>query len=88
MQFTVENLRRILESSSGMAEDLDWASPQALETPFSEFGYDSLALLEFVGRVQLEYGVEMPDDAVVVITSPAAALRYINQRLDADSRSR
>jgi act minimal PKS acyl carrier protein len=88
MQFTVQDLRRILESSSGVAEGVDWATPQALETPFEEFGYDSLALLEFAAHVQQEYGVEMPDDAVVIMKSPAAALGYINRRLDAQSRSR
>jgi act minimal PKS acyl carrier protein len=81
MPFTTKDLQRILESSSGVAEGVDWEDPATMNKPFTELGYDSLALLELAARVQQEYGVHMPDDSVVLMTDPAAALDYLNQRL-------
>ncbi len=78
-QFTVRDLRRILESCSGVVEEVDWDSVGILDTPFEEFGYDSLALLEFAAWVQREYRVRIPDDAALTIKTPRAALDYINQ---------
>ena len=86
-EFTLQDLRRILETSSGVVDDIDWTDDGTVQTPFSELGYDSLALLEAAARVQQEYGIEMPDDPVLKMSTPAAALDYINQRLGAESRS-
>jgi acyl carrier protein len=80
-ELTLEHLRKILESSSGEAEDFDWASTQALDTPFDEIGYDSLALLEVSARVQQMSGVKIPDDAVHEMKTPRKALTYLNERL-------
>jgi acyl carrier protein len=50
------------------------------DTPFSECGIDSLALLELVSEVQRLYGVEIPDDDVESISSIADIARYLSKR--------
>jgi aromatase len=79
-EFTIDDLRRMLPTSSGDAGDLDAA---ALDTPFTDLGYDSLALLELSSRVGREHGVPVPDDAVQRMTTPRAALDYVNGLLGA-----
>ncbi len=81
MPFMTQDLRRILESRSGVAEGVDWDNPATMDKSFSDLGYDSLALLELAACVQHEYGVRMPDDSVVLMTDPAAAVDYINHRI-------
>ncbi|HLK01033.1 MAG TPA: acyl carrier protein, partial [Streptosporangiaceae bacterium] len=78
--FTITELGRILEASSGAADGVDWASAATLDVPFEELGYDSLALLELCARVQQEYEVQIPDDAVSEMRTPRSAVGYVNER--------
>jgi minimal PKS acyl carrier protein len=80
-EVTLLDLKRLLESQAGRAEGVDWDSSATLGIPFEEIGYDSLALLDLTALVQREYGVRIPDDAVWEMTSPGAALDYINNRI-------
>ncbi|MEW1584732.1 phosphopantetheine-binding protein [Micromonospora vinacea] len=80
-QLTLDDLRRILETSSGVVEQTDWTDPATLDAPFDDLGYDSLALLELAARVQQEYEVRIPDDAVSIMKTPRLAVDYVNQRL-------
>ncbi|HEY8374500.1 MAG TPA: acyl carrier protein [Pseudonocardiaceae bacterium] len=77
-QFTLDDLRRILKSAAG--DDGATLDGDVLDTEFADLGYDSLALLELAGHVQREYGVPMPDDAPQHMTTPRAALDYVNAR--------
>jgi minimal PKS acyl carrier protein len=80
-EFTLADLRRILEETSGVAEDADWQSADIEDTPFEDLGYDSLALLEMCAKVQNEQQVPIPDDAIIDMKTPRAALSYLNRRL-------
>lgn len=79
-EFTLADLRRVLEESSGVAEGADWQSADIQDTPFEELGYDSLALLEMCARVQDEQQVPIPDEAIIDMKTPRAALAYLNRR--------
>ena len=83
-ELTLNDLRKILEESSGEAEDFDWDRADTLDTPFDEIGYDSLALLEVTARVQQEFKVRIPDEAVHEMKTPREALAYLNGRLSAE----
>jgi minimal PKS acyl carrier protein len=80
-EFTLKDLRRIMEGAAGVADGVDWDAPGTLTTAFEEIGYDSLALLEFAARVQKEYQVPIPNGVVEVLATPAAALAYVNDHL-------
>ncbi len=74
---TLTDLTRMLRESAGEEEGVD-LDGDVIDTPFIELGYDSLALLQVIGEIQREYGVEIPDDAVVDAETPRALLDLIN----------
>jgi act minimal PKS acyl carrier protein len=76
--FTLTDLQRILESSSGAADGADWASPEILHLTFDQVGYDSLALLEMAAVIDQEYGARIPDDAIPDLKTPQLVLDYVN----------
>ncbi|BAU83986.1 acyl carrier protein [Streptomyces laurentii] len=74
---TLADLTRMLRESAGEEEGID-LDGDVIDTPFMELGYDSLALLQVIGEIQREYGIEIPDDAVVDAETPGALLALIN----------
>ncbi|MFG2524669.1 acyl carrier protein [Streptomyces sp. NPDC048527] len=74
---TLADLTRMLRESAGEEEGVD-LDGDVIDTPFIELGYDSLALLQVIGEIQREYGVSIPDDAVVDAETPGALLALIN----------
>lgn len=75
---TLDDLTRLLRESAGEEEGID-LDGDILDTEFLDLGYDSLALLQVTGRIQREYGIELPDDAVADAETPRALLDLINQ---------
>lgn len=71
------DLTRLLRESAGEEEGVD-LDGDVLDTDFLELGYDSLALLQVIGRIQREYGVEIPDDAAADAETPRALLDLVN----------
>ncbi|MFI6152967.1 acyl carrier protein [Kitasatospora sp. NPDC051170] len=76
-ELTLTDLTRMLRECAGEEEGID-LDGDVIDTPFIELGYDSLALLQVIGQVQREYGVIIPDDAVVDAETPRALLQLIN----------
>lgn len=74
---TLADLTRMLRESAGEEEGVD-LDGDVIDTPFMELGYDSLALLQVIGEIQREYGIDIPDDAVVDAETPGALLALIN----------
>ncbi|MFS0694549.1 acyl carrier protein [Streptomyces nitrosporeus] len=74
---TLADLTRMLRESAGEEEGID-LDGDVIDTPFMELGYDSLALLQVIGQIQREYGIEIPDDAVVDAETPGALLALVN----------
>jgi minimal PKS acyl carrier protein len=81
-EFTLAEFKRILCATGG---ESDAMHGDILNRTFDELGYDSLALLNFAGRVAEEYGVEIPDDVVRDFSTPRTAIVYIDGRLKAES---
>ncbi len=81
-EFTLDDLRRIMRACAGEAE-AGVLDGEIADIPFSELGYDSLALLETVSRVGQEFGTSIPDGAVTEIITPRVAVEYFNAHLRA-----
>lgn len=77
LHITMAELASMLRESAGEEEGID-LDGDVLDTPFIQLGYDSLALLQVIGRIQRESGVRIPDDAVVDAETPRALLEVIN----------
>ncbi|MBB5118907.1 hypothetical protein AF335_07125 [Streptomyces eurocidicus] len=74
---TLDDLHRILAACGGASED--WpAGEDVHDRPFQELGYDSLALMEAAVRIENEFGVPVPDDAIPLLTSPRDVLDLVN----------
>lgn len=76
-EFTIDHLARILREGAGETEPIDWTGG-ALATPFTELGYDSIALLETAGRVALEFGARIDDDELPALETPQQFIDHVN----------
>ncbi len=79
-QFTVDDLRTILRAAAG-EEDGTTPDTDILDLSFEDLGYDSIALLETAGRIQREFGVELPDSLVTDARTPRVLIDAVNERL-------
>jgi minimal PKS acyl carrier protein len=76
---TLSELTALLRECAGDPEEgMDLTSEEALDTPFLEFGYDSLALLQVTGVIKRERGIALSDDAVVEAETPRLLMKIIN----------
>ena len=78
--FSLDDLREIMRQSAGVEAGVD-LDADITDVEFIELGYDSLALLELAIQVKRKYGVSIPDDDVVDMTTPRIAVEYINRQL-------
>jgi act minimal PKS acyl carrier protein len=81
-EFTIVDLKRIMRDCAGVDESIDLDGDIG-DAEFAGLGYDSLALLEIQARVQQEFGVAMPDEALEHMTTPNGAVAYVNRRMKA-----
>lgn len=77
--FTFDDLSDIMrqvdaDSGAGLTD-------AALDRTFDELDFDSLAVLEIATHIQQTTGLAIPDEAVAEMTTPRAALEYVNQHL-------
>ncbi|MDW4905905.1 phosphopantetheine-binding protein [Streptomyces sp. ADMS] len=79
--FTLDDLRRVMRAAVGVDDSVDLDSDIAA-TEFTDLGYDSLALLEIVGKIEKEYGTSVPEEAVADLTTPGRLAEYVSGRLN------
>ncbi|MFC0436767.1 acyl carrier protein [Kutzneria buriramensis] len=77
-RITLADLRQILVESAG--ED-DLLLGDIEHTPFAELGYDSLALIETAALIKQRFGVQIADDAIAGLATPAEVLDLVNGTL-------
>ena len=80
-ELTLTGLTAILRECAG-EDDNSTLRGDILDTTFSDLGYDSIAVLETAGRIQVEYGVVLADDVVVEAGTPRRLLALVNRSLD------
>nr|WP_198408962.1 acyl carrier protein [Micromonospora maris] len=81
-ELTLADLTRILRAAGG-EDDPETLQGDILDVPFTDLGYDSLAMLETVSRIEREFDLSLPDDLVPEMPTPRIALDTINSRLRA-----
>lgn len=72
----LDALMDVLQSCAG--QPAAGFEDRTLNTPFSDLGYDSLALLECAGRLESEHGVQLSDDALSELRTPHDLLALVN----------
>ena len=78
--FGLEDLKRLLTSDSNTGDGSE-ITESSLTDEFTELGYDSLALLELVSKVEREFGIKLPDDALENMLTPKSTVDYISARI-------
>ncbi|WP_329564297.1 acyl carrier protein [Kitasatospora sp. NBC_01266] len=71
------DLTRLLRECAGEDEAVD-LDGDVLDVSFYELGYDSLAILQVTGRIQRDYGIELPEEAIGAET-PREFLAAVHQ---------
>ncbi|MER7794443.1 acyl carrier protein [Streptomyces sp. NPDC097640] len=79
-RMTLSELTALLRECAGEDETVD-LDGDVLDTPFTDLNYDSLAVLQTVGRIEREYGVTLADDTVAEAVTPRLLLQYVNAGL-------
>jgi act minimal PKS acyl carrier protein len=77
---SIDDFTRILRESAGEDEAVDLSGDIA-DVPFTDLGYDSLALLEVAGRITRDYGVALPDEDLDGAQTPRAFVDLVNSAL-------
>jgi act minimal PKS acyl carrier protein len=78
--FTATELKDIMLSTADESNvpDLDG---DFLDVPFLDLDFDSLAVLEIATRVQQEYHLAIPDEAVADLITPRDVLTFVAGQL-------
>ncbi|MCX4906882.1 acyl carrier protein [Streptomyces sp. NBC_00878] len=76
-QMTLDELRTTLIACAGEDDSTD-LSGDILDMAFDDLGYDSLARMESAARIEREYGIALPDEAVADAETPRALLDLVN----------
>jgi act minimal PKS acyl carrier protein len=77
-EFTMDDLRRVMQEAAGENRHLEG---DVLDQPFTELGYDSLALLEAAARVERSLGIQIGDDDIGGVGTPRDFIQLVNDRL-------
>ncbi|GJF33147.1 actinorhodin polyketide synthase acyl carrier protein [Kitasatospora sp. NE20-6] len=77
---SIDEFTRILRESAGEDEAVDLSGDIA-DVPFTDLGYDSLALLEVGGRIARDFGVDLPDEDLDGVETPRAFVDLVNSAL-------
>lgn len=78
-----EVLIMLLSESVGLEEDADLADGDS-ETALSELGYDSLALLHVANRIEADFKLTLPDDAINENATLASLLEALERARPAE----
>jgi len=79
-ELTLDDLKDALRAAAGEAENLDDPA-DLLEVPFSELGYDSLAVMETTAQVERMLGIELPEEETAELKTPREYLDFVNARI-------
>lgn len=80
-ELTLDDLRTIMIEAAGDDDAVD-LTLDILDTPFTDLGFDSLAMLETVTLVKRRTGVAIADDELDSVGTPRALLAKVNTSLE------
>lgn len=79
-QMALQDLTSIMREAAG-EDDSAALDGDILDTPFSDLGYDSIAILETAGQIQVTYEVVLDDDSVFGAETPRELIALVNANL-------
>lgn len=79
-ELTVDDLIQIMRECAGEDEAVDLGGKIA-DADFDDLGYDSLALMETLSRVERRFSISLPEENLEEIRTPEAFVTFVNERL-------
>jgi len=79
-RLTYDGLMSVIRECAGESDEMTHID-DAMDVPFADLGYDSLALMETASRLQRDYGIDLPDETVVDVETPRAFIELVNSRI-------
>jgi act minimal PKS acyl carrier protein len=79
-RMTLDELITLLRECAGADESVNMTGDIA-DIGFDDLGYDSLALFNTVGRIERDYRVQLDDDVVSQMRTPAQLVTLVNDAL-------
>jgi len=73
----LDELKQILRECAGEDESTD-LNADVLDVPFADLGYDSLAVLQVSGRVELHCRITLDEDDISTMTTPREFLALVD----------
>jgi act minimal PKS acyl carrier protein len=78
--FTLEDLKSYLRAAVGDDESVS-LDDDIIDTAFSDLGFDSLALIDTVSKIEQRNGVSLPEDEAALAATPRELLDLIRDAL-------
>lgn len=79
-ELTIEELFQALIESAGESE-IELAPSDSLDVPFSDIGYDSLALMETAAKITKRTGIKVDDQELNAAETPRQLLDLFNRAM-------
>ncbi|WP_042429169.1 acyl carrier protein [Streptacidiphilus anmyonensis] len=80
-EFTIDDLKRILREGAG-ADEATNLEGDILDADFETLGYESLALLETIGRIEREYDISLDDEVLANAATPRELIAEVFRHLE------
>jgi minimal PKS acyl carrier protein len=81
--FTFEDLTAVIRRCAGDSADVDRLKDDALDMPFTDLGFDSLAVIEMATVLEREFDLALGDDVATQDRTPRDLIDMVNQQLAA-----
>ncbi|SCL31458.1 act minimal PKS acyl carrier protein [Micromonospora pallida] len=81
-EMTLDDLTRVIRATVGVDDSVD-LDADIRDTEFAELGYDSLAVLEVVSRLEKEFPASVPEEKISELRTPRELIDYVNSQLTA-----
>ncbi len=81
-ELSTDDLRQLLRECAGEDELADLDGDFA-DTPFTDLGYDSLAVIETASRLERAHNIRLSEDSVMDAGTPRALVALVNRSLAA-----
>ncbi|MEU7213470.1 SRPBCC family protein [Streptomyces sp. NPDC044989] len=79
-ELTLDELKRFLLSAAGDDESVE-LSGDILHVRLVDLGFDSLAVIDTLGRLERHFGVKLPEEATTEVETPADLLAAVNRQV-------
>jgi acyl carrier protein len=83
-ELTLDQLKDFLSKAIGEDESVDLTG-DILDLPFTDLGFDSLAVIDTTSKVERHFGIKLPGEDASDAATPREFLTVVNRELQAAS---